>query len=73
MSIPAFAFLPSLVRRERASLAATLLAPPGALLVAIALNLGLYMVMGRNPLAVLHAMVLEPFLSWASFSEVLLK
>ena len=73
MSIPAFAFLPSLVRRERASLAATLLAPPGALLVAIALNLGLYMVMGRNPLVVLHAMVLEPFLSWASFSEVLLK
>ncbi|MCV9966996.1 ABC transporter permease [Pararhizobium sp. BT-229] len=73
MSISAFAFLPSLVRRERASLAATLLAPPGALLVAIVLNLGLYMVMGRNPLAVLHAMVLEPFLSWASFSEVLLK
>ncbi|MBW9064453.1 ABC transporter permease [Rhizobium herbae] len=73
MSIPVFAFLPGLVRRERASLAATLLAPLGALLVAIVLNLGLYMVMGRNPLAVLHAMVLEPFLSWASFSEVLLK
>ncbi|WP_075291592.1 ABC transporter permease [Pararhizobium arenae] len=68
-----FASLPHLVRRQRASLAATLIAPPAALAVAIVLNLILYMIMGRDPLAVLHAMVLEPFLSWASFSEVLLK
>lgn len=64
---------PSLVRRERASLLATLLAPPIALLIALILNLGLYVIMGRDPAAVLYAMLLEPFLSWASFSEVLLK
>ncbi len=65
--------LPTLVRRQRASLKATLIAPPAALAVAIVLNLILYVIMGRDPLAVLHAMILEPFLSWASFSEVLLK
>lgn len=65
--------LPVLVRRERASLTATLLAPPVALLIAIVLNLGLYVLMGRDPAAVVYAMLLEPFLSWASFSEVLLK
>ncbi|MDX3926041.1 MAG: ABC transporter permease [Shinella sp.] len=73
MSTPALAFLPTLVRRERASLTATLLGPPVALAAAIVLNLVLYVLMGRDPLAVLHAMLLEPFLSWASFSEVLLK
>lgn len=66
-------FPPALVRRERASLAATLLAPPAALATAILLNLGLYVLMGRDPVAVIHAMILEPFFSWASFSEVLLK
>jgi ABC-type uncharacterized transport system permease subunit len=66
-------FFPTFVRRQRASLAATLLAPVVALAVAIILNLGLYVVMGRDPGAVVYAMLLEPFLSWASFSEVLLK
>ncbi|MGO8189990.1 hypothetical protein AB9F38_35155, partial [Rhizobium leguminosarum] len=32
-----------------------------------------YVLMGRDPVAVVYAMLLEPFLSWASFSEVLLK
>lgn len=73
MSAPTTAFLPTLVRRERASLLATLIAPPAALAVATVVNLGLYVLMGRDPVAVLHAMLLEPFLSWASFSEVLLK
>lgn len=73
MSRPVFAALPTLVRRERASLAATLLAPPIALAVTIILNLGLYVVMGRDPAAVIYAMLIEPFYSWASFSEVLLK
>lgn len=73
MSIFSLTVLPTLVRRERASLAATLLAPPLALLIAVVLNLGLYMLMGRDPVAVLYAMLLEPFLSWSSFSEVLLK
>jgi general nucleoside transport system permease protein len=73
MSVPSLAFLPSLVRRERASLAATLIAPPAALVAATLLNLGLYVLMGRDPVAVVHAMFVEPFVSWASFSEVLLK
>ncbi|MDK4712461.1 ABC transporter permease [Rhizobium sp. CNPSo 4039] len=65
--------LPSLVRRDRASFAAKLLAPPIALIVTIALNLGLYVAMGRDPMGVIYAMLIEPFVSWASFSEVLLK
>lgn len=73
MTVTTAAFLPTLVRRERASLSATLLAPPVALATAIVLNLALYVLMGRDPVAVLHAMLIEPFLSWASFSEVLLK
>lgn len=73
MSLFSGAAFPSLVRRERASLAATLLAPLVALAIALALNLALYVAMGRDPAAVIYAMLLEPFLSWASFSEVLLK
>ena len=73
MSILSGSAFPTLVRRERASLKATLLAPVIALLIALALNLTLYVIMGRDPLAVTYAMLLEPFLSWASFSEVLLK
>jgi ABC-type uncharacterized transport system permease subunit len=73
MSVWAMTFLPTLVRRERASLTAAMLAPLAALGIAVILNLGLYMLMGRDPAAVLYAMLLEPFLSWASFSEVLLK
>ncbi len=73
MSISSTAFLPTFVRRERASLVATVLAPAIALIVATILNLGLYVLMGRDPAAVVYAMLLEPFLSWASFSEVLLK
>lgn len=73
MSTPVSSFLPALVRRERASLAATVLAPLLAITVTIILNLGLYRLMGKDPAAVMHAMLLEPFISWASFSEVLLK
>jgi general nucleoside transport system permease protein len=73
MSVFSMSAFPSLVRRERASLTATLLAPPVALLIAIVLNLGLYVLMGRDPVAVIYPMLLEPFLSWSSFSEVLLK
>ena len=73
MSFWSMAYLPSLVRRERALLTASLLAPAVAMAVAIILNLGLYVAMGRDPVAVIYAMLLEPFLSWASFSEVLLK
>ncbi|MFK0386981.1 ABC transporter permease [Agrobacterium sp. NPDC090273] len=73
MSKSAFQLLPSFVRRERASLTATVLSPVIALATAIVLNIGLYVTMGRDPVAVMHAMLLEPFISWSSFSEVLLK
>ena len=69
----ALSSLPNLVKREQASLKATLLAPPLALLAAVILNVGLYVLMGRSPVAVVYAMLLEPFISWTSFSEVLLK
>ncbi|MCD1635254.1 ABC transporter permease [Martelella mediterranea] len=69
----ALSFLPNLVKREQASLKATLLAPLLALLAAVILNVGLYVLMGRSPTAVVYAMLLEPFISWTSFSEVLLK
>ena len=65
--------LPRLVRRDRASLPMQIAAPLIALSWATVANLLLYMVMGKNPIAVFNAMLLEPFLSWASFSEVLLK
>ncbi|WP_425292682.1 ABC transporter permease [Agrobacterium larrymoorei] len=65
--------LPKLVRRERASLKAMILAPVIALCVAILLNFALYIIMGRDPLAVMQSMLIEPFVSWSSFSEVLLK
>ncbi|MDP9811412.1 simple sugar transport system permease protein [Rhizobium tibeticum] len=73
MSALSVAFLPTLVRRERFSIAATLAAPFLALAAATILNLGLYVLMGRDPGDVVYAMLFEPFLSWASFSEVLLK
>ncbi|MBT9372861.1 ABC transporter permease [Rhizobium sp. CSW-27] len=65
--------MPHLVRRERASLTVKLLAPLFALAGATLVNLLLYVAIGKQPGAVFHAMLLEPFLSWASFSEVLLK
>ena len=37
------------------------------------LNFLLYIVMGNDPVAVFYALLLEPFVSWSSFSEVLLK
>jgi general nucleoside transport system permease protein len=65
--------LPTLVRRESASMKMKVLAPGIAFAVAVLLNLALYVAIGRNPAAVLYALLVEPFLSWSSFSEVLLK
>ncbi|GGE04779.1 ABC transporter permease [Aureimonas endophytica] len=65
--------LPVLARRERLSPAAALLAPVLALLLSGALTLGLAVLTGRDAAAVATALVLEPFLSWSAFSEVLLK
>lgn len=65
--------VPRLARRDSASLTMKLLAPLIALAVAGIFNLLLYLAIGRDPLAVFRAMLAEPFLSWSSFSEVLLK
>ncbi len=64
---------PTLVKRDRPSMALTVLAPLLALVAATLVNLLLYLVMGKDPVAVFHAMILEPFVSFPSFSEVLLK
>ncbi|MCA0961277.1 ABC transporter permease [Salipiger bermudensis] len=62
-----------MIRRTTASRRMAVLAPMGALLLAIVLNFLLYIVMGNDPGAVFYALLLEPFVSWSSFSEVLLK
>jgi ABC-type uncharacterized transport system permease subunit len=62
-----------LIRREHASARVAVLAPLIALSAAILVNMVLFLAMGKDPVAVFRAMLLEPFLSWYSFSEVLLK
>lgn len=62
-----------LVRREKASRRMAVLAPLLALLAAMVVNLLLFVAMGKDAGAVFFAMLLEPFSSWAGFSEVLLK
>ncbi|MFG6082372.1 ABC transporter permease [Paracoccus litorisediminis] len=62
-----------LVRRSSASRKVAVLAPLGALVATIVLNLCLYLAMGKDAGAVFHAMLVEPLVSWSSFSEVLLK
>ena len=64
---------PRLIRRERASLRAAVLAPVVALLLALATSAALFWALGAPPGAALRALLLEPFASWASLSEVLLK
>lgn len=73
MSATVLSLVPQLLRRDRASATMTFVAPLIALAGAILLNLALYLVMGKVPLRIFHAMLLVPFLSWAWFSEVLLK
>lgn len=65
--------LPKLVKRDHPSFALKILAPVLALVSATLLNLLLYLIMGKDPVAVFGAMILEPFISFPSFSEVLLK
>ncbi|WP_255418683.1 ABC transporter permease [Paracoccus sp. JM45] len=62
-----------LARRDKASRKLAVVAPVVALLLSIALNFALYMAMGKNPVAVFQAMLIEPVISWPAFSEVLLK
>lgn len=62
-----------LIRRETASTRWAIAAPILALAVAIVLNFALYAVRGHDAGAIFYAMLIEPFVSWSSFSEVLLK
>jgi ABC-type uncharacterized transport system permease subunit len=62
-----------LVRRERASTAAALAAPLVALGLSMLASLVLFAAIGRPAGTALYALIVEPFLSWSAFSEVLLK
>jgi general nucleoside transport system permease protein len=62
-----------LVRRETASRRAMIMAPLVALALSCLASLILFALLGKPAGAALYALLLEPFLSWYSFSEVLLK
>ena len=62
-----------LVRRARASTRAALLAPLLALVLALAVAAAMFAAIGVAPGRALWALLIEPFLSWGSLSEVLLK
>lgn len=62
-----------LVRRDRASARMALLAPFVALICSLIVAAGLFRLIGVAPGAALFALLIEPFLSWGAFSEVLLK
>lgn len=64
---------PKLIRRERASIPVLIAAPFVAIAAAALSNLVLYAAIGVNPLAVFQAMLIDPFTSYFSFSEILLK
>ena len=63
----------SFVRRERASRAAILAVPFVALGLSVLASLVLFLLIGKSAGLALYALLLEPFLSWYAFSEVLLK
>lgn len=62
-----------LIRRDSASRLAMLAAPVLALLLTCLTSLVLFAALGKPAGVALHALLLKPFLSWYSFSEVLLK
>ncbi len=63
----------SFIRRERASRTAMVLAPVIAFVGAIATSVVLFGALGKDPALALYALLLEPFLSWYNFTEILLK
>lgn len=63
----------TLVRRDHASRPAMLVAPLAALLCSALASLVLFAILGKPAGQALYALLLEPFLSWYNFSEVLLK
>ncbi len=62
-----------LIRRDTASRLAMIGAPVLALLLACLASLILFALLGKPAGTALYALLLKPFLSWYSFSEVLLK
>lgn len=63
----------ALIRRDRASRRAMVAAPVIAFILSILASLVLFAALGKSPGLALHALLLEPFLSWYNLSEVLLK
>ncbi len=63
----------ALIRRDTAARGAMIAAPAVALVLTILCSLVLFAVLGKPAGTALYALLLEPFLSWYSFSEVLLK
>lgn len=61
------------VRRERASLRAMFAAPVIAVIGALLCSLVLFALLGKPAGLAIYSLLLEPFLSWYSFTEVLLK
>ncbi len=61
------------VRRERASTLAMIAAPVIAFILSILASLVLFIVLGKPAGQALYSLLLEPFLTWYAFSEVLLK
>ena len=61
------------IRRERASTLATIAAPVIAFILSILASLVLFVVLGKPAGQALYSLLLEPFLTWYTFSEVLLK
>lgn len=62
-----------LVRRDTASRTAMIAAPIVALVLSCLASLILFALLGKPAGAALYALLLKPFLTWYSFSEVLLK
>ncbi|WP_308917602.1 ABC transporter permease [Jannaschia sp. LMIT008] len=62
-----------LMRRDRASRSAMVAAPLLALGAAVLVSLILFAALGKPAGVALHALLIRPFASWYSFSEVLLK
>lgn len=65
--------MPRLIRRDAASRMAMFVAPVLALALTCIASLVLFAALGKPAGVALHALLLKPFLSWYSFSEVLLK
>ncbi len=62
-----------LIRRERASVKMAVIAPLIALILSLLTCVLLFALIGVAPGAALYALLIEPFLSWGSLAEVLLK